>query len=48
MNLFEEKDDSIIQQRVEQSLKELAIGRGTSGGSPGRLIKLFGLREVDG
>jgi len=47
MRLFEEKDDGTIQQQIEQSLMELAIGSGTSAGSPGKLVELFGLREVD-
>ena len=47
MRLFEEKDDGAIQQQIEQSLMELAIGSETRAGSPGKLVELFGLREVD-
>ena len=47
MRLFEEKDDGAIQQQIEQSLMELAIGSGTSAGSPGKLVELLGLREVE-
>jgi hypothetical protein len=48
MRLFEEKDDGVVEQQVGQSLNELAIGSGTSAGSPGKLVELLGLREMDG
>jgi hypothetical protein len=48
MRLFEEMDNGVIEQQVQQSLMELAIGSGTNAGSPGKLVELFGLREVDG
>jgi hypothetical protein len=47
MRLFEQEDDGAIRQQIEQSLMELAIGSGTSAGSPGRLVELLGLREME-